>query len=340
MPFNLLKFWVRNAQPPQFLGALLDDRSVEEKKNDIRFEHIVGSATEPVWKELTLQTARTFPTLNQYQSFTCGANAYVKSLGILFFTKYGVYLPFSREHVYMRRFNRPDAGMTLYDMFRIGQEGVTLEQFVKTSAMTDEDFDGAKVEPWMNDVGKSFSIANGVYLNNDIDTIASVIQTTGKGVILMTFFLAGEWSTQIPFISQYIARDATTTLRHFVTAVDAILYKGKKYLVIEDSSWFGGYNRRLLSEEWVLNRIAGAGYPMRFKFQEGTGVKPIYDGVTVVSAQQCLRYEGLFPTNVSFIESFGPVTRKAVGDFQAKYKLKVTQALDQSTKNMLSKLYL
>lgn len=338
--FSLLKFWVRNSQPVHFTGARLDERSAEDKKDDVHFSQIVATANEPVWKEKKLETARMFPVLNQWQSFTCGANAMAKALGILFFTKYGTYLPFSREHIYQRRENIGSPGMALYDMFLITGKGTTLEQFKKGTGLVDSDYDTLVLEEWMKDVGKSFATTKGVYLDNDMETIASVIQTTGKGVILLTYFLAGEWSKEIPYISDFnLDPNEVRSLRHFVVAVDAILVGGKKYLVIEDSSHFGGYSRRLVSEDWVLRRVIGAGYPMRFKFQEGTGVKPVYDGITVISAQTCLRYEGLFPANVDYFESVGPTTRMALGAFQTKYKLKVTQALDQATKNQLSRLY-
>lgn len=336
--FNLFKIFLSPAEPKQFLGALLDDRQPAEKQDDVHFFEIVATANPVNWT--TKATYRTFPVLDQNQSYTCGANALSKSEGVSFAQKYGAYLQLSRADIYQRRMNRPQAGMTLYDMFDIASQGVTLEQFVSSKLYNDADYDSAVIESWMKDVAKTFSINGGVYLESDIDTIASVIQTTGKGVILLTYFLSSEWSRNIPVITnRLLGRNDPSSLRHFVVAVDFTMINGVKYLVIEDSTHFGGLSQRLVSEDWVLNRVAGAGYPMNFKFVPGTGNKPTYNGATIVSAQECLKFEGVFPQNVATVENIGPTTRKALATFQTKYGLPVTQALDLATKNKLHQLY-
>jgi hypothetical protein len=335
--FTLLKYWFRNDNPLK-TGALLDNRQPDEKKDDIQFDEIVASANYVSW--LTKPSYRSFPELDQERSFTCGANALSKALGISFAQKYGRYIQFSRADIYQRRNIKPQQGMYLYDMFNIASEGVTLEDLVNKSLSTDEDYDGADVESWAKDIGKVFTISKGVYIQNDIDTIASVISTTGKGVILTTYFLGGEWARYIPvIIDPTLSSGSINALRHFVTAVDYTLVDGKKYLVIEDSAHFGGLSQRLVSEEWVKNRVTSCAYPMNFKFMLNDGGKPTYDGFTVISAQECLRYEGMFPTNVSYSENVGPVTRKALALFQTKYGLKVTQSIDIPTKNKLALLY-
>jgi peptidoglycan L-alanyl-D-glutamate endopeptidase CwlK len=52
-------------------------------------------------------------------------------------------------------------------------------------------------------------------------------------------------------------------------------------------------------------------------------MKPRYTG-TIVSAQECLQWLGFFPDNVAFVENFGPITQKAVREFQVSYKLHPT----------------
>lgn len=336
-----LRYLLRNAQTNYWTGALPDTRPPVEKKEDVHFSEIVANANVVKWEEKYPDRIRKFPELNQYQSSTCGANALAKAMGIMFFTKFGTYLAFARAHIYKRRVNRPYPGMALYDMFDIGNQGVTLEQLIPSTLYTDEDHDKTVIAPWMQKEGETWKVSKGIYLPADIETIASTIQTTGKGVILCTWFLAGEWSKTVPYIVENdLDWDDKRSLRHFVVAVDFTLYKGVKYLVIEDSAHFGGVSRRLVSEDWVKNRVRAAAYPMNFTFQVGTSTnRPIYDGLTIVSAQECLRYEGLFPSNISLVENVGPVTRKAIGDFQIKYGIPVTQALDQKTQSQLHILY-
>ncbi len=279
-----------------------------------------------------------FPVYNQNQTSMCGANALSKALGIAYTTSYGSFIPFSRADIYQRRINKPEAGMTFPDMFKIASEGVTLEQLTPKELHSDSDADNLQIESFKREVGKVFSTNSGIYLANDIDTIASVIQTTGKGVILLTYFNAGEWSKEYPTIVD-LGLNVVTALRHFVVAVDFTLVNGIKYLVVEDSAWFGGLNRRYVSEEWVKKRVYSAGYPMNFKFMVGGVKRPVYDGLTVISAQECLRFEGLFPVNVKLFEGVGPTTRKALKSFQSKYYLPQTSQLDATTIKKLHQLF-
>lgn len=334
--FTVLKYLFRTNNQQKFLGALLDNRSDKEKEDDVHINDIVASINNVTWKEKT--EIRKFPDYNQYDTFMCGANALSKYLGIAYNALYGDFIPFSRIDIYQRRINKPDAGMRLADMFNIAKEGVTLEQLTPKVIHKDEEADNYKIEDFKKEVGKIFAISSGINVPNNIDSIASVIQTTGKGVILLTYFNSGEWSKEKPYI---VDKDLSVYdgLRHFVVATDFTLINGIKYLVIEDSAWFGGFNRRFISEEWVNKRVYSAMYSMNFKFQKSNTNKPIYDGITIISAQQCLRSEGLFPLNVSYINSLGPVTKKAISDFQIRYNLPVTSQLDVATKNKLNQLY-
>lgn len=334
--FTVFKYLFRINNQKEFIGALLDNRSDKEKEDDIHINDIVASVNVVNWKEKL--EIRKFPDYNQYNSFMCGANSLSKAIGIAYNAIYGVFIPFSRIDIYQRRINKPEAGMSLTDMFRIANEGITLEQLTPKVIREDSEADDYKIEDFKREVGKIFSINSGINVPSNIDTIASVIQTTGKGVILLTYFNSGEWSKEKPYI---VDKNLTVydSLRHFVVATDFTLINGVKYIVIEDSAWFGGFNRRYLNEEWINKRVYSAMYPMNFKFQKTDINKPIYDGKTIISAQQCLRSEGLFPTNVSFINSFGPVTKKAVKDFQIRYNLPVTSQLDETTRNKLIQLY-
>lgn len=333
---NLLRFFYKDDIRTDFTGALVDNRPEEEKKDDIHFKDIVASANAVVWKEK--KEWRTFPKLDQWQSFMCGANVLAKAMGVSFFLKFGTYINFSRADIYQRRFNRPSPGMTLADLFRIASEGVTLEQLTPKEIYTDADADTLLIESYKRKVGEVFSVSGGVYLPSDMETMASVIQTTEKAIILLTFFNSKEWSREYPLVIDTKLK-VTDGLRHFVAAVDFGLVNGKKHLKIEDSAKFGGLYERKLDEEWVSRRVYGAGYLMNFKFQVGVGDRPTYDGMTIISTQKCLRFEGLFPINIDYFENLGPSTRIAIKAFQKKYSLAETSQLDAGTQNKLRQLF-
>lgn len=336
--FSLFRYFMRNANQREFTGALLDSRPPEEKVDDIHFSEIVASANPVNWQERYPNNYRKFPELNQHSSNSCGANALSKALGTNLYARYGSYIQLSRFYIYKCRENAPTAGMSLPDMFKIASQGVPLEAITPSKGETDADYEKITIKPWMVKEGETWKVTKGIYVQPDMETIASIIQTTGKGVILLTWFLAGEWSKEVPYTVQKLGLNDPSSLRHFVTAVDYVLYLGKKYLVIEDSAWFGGINRRLVSEEWLRDRVYIAGYLMNFAF-EGTQEKPSYDGSTIVSAQECLRAEGLFPSNISFVENIGPVTRAALINFQTRYALKTSGIIDFATGSKLHQLY-
>jgi hypothetical protein len=323
-----------------FTGANLDNRSAAEKANDIHFSEIVGTANAVAWAEKYPDKIRKFPDLNQFYTNMCGAFALAKSLGIMFFQKYGVFINFFPPDIYQRRVNKGVPGMMLYDMMRIAAEGVTLTQFFNANYTNDSQAEGISIEQWHRDVGKVFSVKGDVVVPIDIDVIASVIQTTGKAPIGMTWFLSPEWSVERPTIlNRLLGVSDPSSLRHFTCYPDFTLINGVKHIVTEDSAWFGGLKRRYLSEDWIKNRIVEIRYPMSFKFAVGAGDKPTYDGQTIISAQKCLRYEGFFPTNIDYAENVGSFTRQALKLFQQKYALAVTQQLDTATKKKLAMLY-
>lgn len=320
-------------------GALLDSRTPEEKQDDIHFSEIVGTANVVNWVEKG-DKIRKFPDMNQGQTSMCGAFSLAKSFGVSYHAKYGKYLEFYPPDIYQRRVNKGTPGMMLYDMMRIAAEGITLAQFFDATYNSDEEADSIKIEQWHRDIGKVFAVSGNVIIPNDIEIIASVIQTTKKAPIGLTWFRSKEWSLEVPVIlNRALGVFDLISLRHFTAWTDYTLLNGQKVIVTEDSSWFGGFRRRYLTEDWIKNRVFEIRYPMNFKFAVNLGDRPTYDGATIISAQKCLRYEGFFPLNIEYAENVGAFTRKAIQLFQQKYGLPVTQALDVSTKRKLLELF-
>lgn len=309
--------------PPLFRnGANVDTRPPEQKDEDFKFEEIVASANPVVWKEKTPTSWRKFPIFNQNGSGSCVAQTEAKELGIMRWLKDGTYVHFSATDIYQRRANKPGGGMAAVDARSIARAGVTLEVLAPSQNLTDEQMDTAVVEDYKHQVGAVFAAPNYVEVDaRNIDTIASIIQTTQKGVMVWFYFELPEWTEKPTVVNNTLAVNSPSALRHSVTAVDFTLYQGKKALIIEDS-WgtsFGVAGQRIITEDFFKVRNWYAGYLVNFKF-DGGGVKPTYDG-SIVSLQKCLRYEGLFPSNVDFIENYGPVTKKAVIEFQKRYSI-------------------
>lgn len=330
-------------------GALLDTRSEEEKAKDFKFEEIVASVAPVVWTEKISTSWRKFPIFNQDGSGSCVAQTMAKIMGIMYWLKNGVYVHFSATHIYQRRANKPQGGMNGVDAFKIAQEGATLEVLTPSQDMTDTQMDNVKIEQYKHDVGKVFKLGN--YIMGpvkDIETIASIIQTTGKAVMVWYYFKHAEW-TDVPEI-KYPDLDinGATTSRHSVTAVDFTLYQGKKCLIIEDS-WgpnYGKGGQRIITEEFHNQRNWFVAHPMTFKFEEPE-VPPVIPekltktlrfGMTdteVRILQDMLKVKGLFPVNTSS-NYFGSITLKGVKDFQSKNGLLADGIVGPVTRSLLN----
>lgn len=327
-------------------GAILDNRPEAEKLKDFRFEEIVASVSPVQWVEKPQAQWRKFPIFDQNGSGSCVAQTLAKLLGILYWQKNNEYVHFSATHIYQRRVNRPSGGMVGINALDIAREGVTLEVLAPSQKMTDGQMDATIVAPYKQDVGKVFKIGNYVVLPiKDIETVASVIQQTGKGVMVWFYFLSDEW-TDVPFIRDaQLNQYASNISRHSVTAVDFTLYKGKKAIIIEDSwgQFYGLNGQRVITEDFFKARNFFAAYPIAFKFdeqQEESG-KPTYTFTKplefspsfktdpdVVALQNILKYEGMFPQNVDSTGYYGSVTAKGVYAFQKKYKVASDAELD------------
>lgn len=356
-----------NEETTQFIsGALIDTRPEEEKEKDYQFGEIVAAANPVNWVEKPQSEWRKFPIFNQDGSGSCVAQTLAKLLGILYWLKNQLYVHFSATHIYQRRANRPQGGMAGVDAFNIARNGATLEELVPSQNMTDPQMDGAEIPQYKQDVGAVFKIGNYVSLPvKDVDTIASVIQTTGKGVMVWFYFKGDEW-TDMPVIKYPdLNLYAGDTARHSVTAVDFTLYQGKKALVIEDS-WgrtTGLSGQRVIAEDFFKVRNWFAAYPINFAFDDQTQpqpepqpspAKPKYtftkplvfipwdsaknqpanitlhesQKADVVALQNILKYEGRFPSNVASTGYYGSITAKAVDNFQRAHQVVPLSELD------------
>lgn len=314
-----------------YIGILPDERTQEDQARDWTFEELVTSPTAVNWIEKKPTDWRSFPIVNQGRSGSCVAQTLAKMINIHFWNETDYYPQVSATHIYQRRANRPSAGMSGHNAFQIAQHGVTLEEFAPSQNLTDAQMDNTKVHSFMEEVGKSFAL--GQYLevtNRSIDTVASIIQHTGKGVMVWFYFSDGltprEW-TNVPEARHQLPLVGPSTVRHSVVAVDFTIHEGKKALIIEDS-W--GLNhaidgRRIITEDFFNARCYFASHFMNFKFEQPSVVKdsPFVTDLElgnsnseVARLQAILQRMGHFPAGQATTGYYGGITASAVGAFQ------------------------
>ena len=309
-------------------GALIDTRTEEQKQKDYNIKEFVASVAVVDWKEKPESEWRKFPDQNQGPSGSCVMQTIRKLAGVLLWLKEKVYVTFSGAY-YQLRSNKPAGGMIGVEAFEIWRKnGLPLEQLVPSENMTDAEMDAIEVEQYEKDIAEVFKISNHIGIDNgDFETVASVIQQTGKAIMCWFYFTSEEWSKLIPTVDGNISLG--TSLRHSVAVVDYFLYNGIKYLLIEDSAHFGGLTRRLISEDFFRSRNFFIRYPMTFQFQEEVEEENVEVDINfkkdlefgmkdqdVVTLQNLLKELGYFATNIDSTGFYGAITVKAVKDFQ------------------------
>lgn len=316
----------------QFTGVRIDSRTESEKLKDYMFDEIVTSADAVHWMEKPQGELRTFPVQDQSNSGSCVAQTIKKMALIQNWLKEKSFLEFSATSIYTHRSNKPQGGMIGIESFEIWRnKGITLEALVPSNLMSNQAMDAMAIEPHEKQIGEVFKIGNHVGITEIgyLDLVASIIQRTGKGVMVWYYFNHDEWSKLVPTVNRKINLYAPTTSRHSVTAVDfALLPDGRKALLVEDSAHFGGLSRRWVTEDFHEQRNFFARYNMNFVYEIDDTTPPSDNpkikktlrfgmrNTDVVVLQDILKQKGFFPTNIASTGYFGAITKKSVAAFQ------------------------
>lgn len=318
-------------------GAHLDSRTTDEKSLDYLQTELVATVAPVIWTKKT--NYRSFPIRKQNGSGSCVMQSLEKERGIIAMQKYGEFLEFSANFGYQLRENTNFSGSTVNDLTKATQAGAILEKLSPSMSLNDLKMMKANRPAYFEDFAKPFG-ANRIFIAPwDIDTIASTIENTGKGIGLTVRFGKGEWFGNKEVKELLPEKD--WTLGHRVVAVDYTLNdKGEKCLVIEDSACEDGFPQRLVPESFLMKRTYWSpNYILNFKQYIEKPDRPSYSG-TVVNLQNILKYEGFFPTNTDSTGYFGSITKKALIKFQTKYGLTPADGtLSENTQAKLKELY-
>jgi hypothetical protein len=286
--------------------------------------------TSDQWKKL--------PTIrNQDGSGSCVTQTYATELSIIFEQKYGVWVDFSSTFPYQMRSQPMVSGCNSTDIYSVFPKlGSLFESYMPSMQMTDAQMMTVKKEKYYDDLAKTFQVKR-IELPLDFETVASTIQSTGNGVMIWVKFHPEEWTDE-PTVGI-----KPPTSGHSVCAIDYFIHNGKKYILIIDS-WGKNYaiqGYRLISEEYFNARCFLASYLKTFEKQDNETVpeKPKFDG-SIVSAQKCWKWLGLFPANVPEIENMGPISTSACIKFQKLFNIEPSVGiLGPKTSKKLSELF-
>lgn len=339
---DILRFFKRNNTEKLFTGAILP--TAEELDNSIKFEEVVATVAPVVWKPLDLQKLPIWVQYNQGMINKCVASTKALMDSIKFYKRNNLKreVKFSDDWIYKHR-EPKIPGMVGTKAIDITREIGNIHDSLFPLCISDQQVDDVILDKWLYDEAKVFRTNDKPIIVpiKDIDTLVSIMQITDKPIMTWFEFINSEWKS-VPVYSGYAPQ-----ARHSVTFIPPKnlgdmtwgIYEGEKAIVVRDS-WglqYGINGNRIIKESYFKARNIFNQYDMRFKFDvSANGEK--YDG-SIISFQRCMQSVGLFPKNISFVESFGKVTKQACKDFQLLYKLPITGIIDSETKALLLKLF-
>lgn len=311
------------------MNTIKENTGVNDTLEDIQktisegysINEILAQSSNFIWKKTKDVTYKVW---NQSGTSACVAFAKAKQVSIRIFLKTGVWIDFSPAFIYNLRRTKGE-GMNIADANDIvNNVGVTLEALMKSQNLTEEQIAKVKSSKVADLFAKAIAeaVVSYLYIPNNIDRIAQTIHS-GKAVSLLIYANVNEYARRRPVIIDSSLTYNAAPIRHEVVAVDYYIDGKEKIIRIDDSSHFGGFSEREFTEEFINKRCILADAIDIFEFEEGVGQKPVYDG-SIISLQQCLRYEGLFPLDVDYVENYGPITMKGVRAFQVKHGLHPT----------------
>jgi hypothetical protein len=309
----------------EYTGGLIDNRKVKKDYSHLE----IGRSSIPTYlsRAKARKVEKLYEKRDQKSTSSCGAHAGELALSIDTGFKH------EPAFLYRLRKNYPAEGMYHYDIGEILLKQGCVEDLKITK--TEKDYNAYSPSDLHYTIASHFKGKSFVVLEDNkftIDDIAYIVNDLKRPLILFVFWNGKEWSSDYPKAEGELT-NINAQYRHYVTVLpnSAYIYKKKKYVIIQDSSWFGRENIRHLDEDWINKRIYTGLYQQDLFVEEQTKFRHkgfVFtrdlqfgdSGQDVIVLQETLQDLGLFPINISATGYFGGITRQAVKDFQKKHE--------------------
>ena len=311
-------------EPFNLPGLIPDPRTEEQKSKDFQHSEVAPTAVVLNWNR-DMSGAPVYSTRSQNGSGTCVEQGSAKAWEVLT----GVVQ--SAHPGYARRKNFPSEGMWLQDAGDImNKQGTTTEVLDPSQNMTEAQMNAPVTvqTPYKGLLYFFVDVMN-------IDAIATAIELYKQCLVTINVSYPEYASSVKPVMVPGAKIDGGHCICGVYYFTDE---NGEKCILIDESWGPNNITRRVLTESFLKGRGTGAMYYL--PPAPTPNDKPVYDFKTalaygetnndVIELQNCLKYEGLFPSNVPSTGYYGNLTAKAVLAFQLKYKLE-----DPATLNSL-----
>jgi hypothetical protein len=316
--------------------ALIDNRSDKLKAKDFDHREIASSPiVEYTTRAKALKIAKTYELEDQFGTLSCAAHSGARCLAIHEVIEGRKYQRLSPAFIYRQRVNYGSEGMFVYDLGDIAKEkGACLFNTLPTPK-TEALINGLKIDADMKKEALPFRGGNYIAVNDkSIESYANISNNLKLPCTLFVWGSVAEWSKETPEVLDEKLTLEKAYVRHLVTILPntAHTYKKKKYLIIIDSSTFGGRHLRYISEDFIKRRTVMGQYWLNLITEKDVDL-PVYtfdkdlkygdENNDVFALQTVLQSLAYFPVNIKPTGFFGGITLKAVKDFQKKYEFDI-----------------
>ncbi len=327
---KIIAFFKSFFRSPYFTGVLEDDRFDAEKQRDFLHEEraLAAIIEDPFGNKQIVDTPYIY--FNQYDTFSCVPHGVGLALSGERQSDTGVWQAIAPIFDYRFRSNYPVEGSSLQNIADIYKNRGTPLYTTLPTPQNETLANAVTITDYMLTEAKIFQgkkYISFMFPNNIIE-LAKVAQL-GHGVAILIYANEEEYAREYPLVAYPNLNKYGAAIRHCVCILpkSGFIKDGVKYVTIQDSSWFGGWKIRHLSEEFITKRCYGALYWDTVNVI-GSGPRPKWTFTMPVSygmsngevgkVQELLISEGLLATgsNTGF---FGGMTLAGVNAFQSRY---------------------
>jgi len=332
-------------------GAILEDYRLEsEKAKDFNADEL-GLGTKSVFKEIDIENYL-HPALKRVKEqgdSTCGSHTISNILQVSEYQETGRTELLSASYPYQKRLGGY-VGTSVSDvMTTLRKFGTTYELFMPSDKVSDQNVLSMPSTDTDHAIGQILSCASTFQINS-FDEMVQYMESGRKNgvaspVAILLSFNVEDWRMIVQDKGNY------KPFGHWITGVNYGLVNGEEGIVIADSflrSTANPNGYRFLPKSYFRNVRAMVGMTDRNNVLGGEIVgstdKPTFKlkewkmgDTDAQELQKFLKWIGTFPLTQNETGLYGSVTRKAVKDFQTKYKVASQATIEKFDGKFFSK---
>ena len=315
----------------QYNGAF-DDRSKKDKKKDFQHSELFGMASPLEWKEKTFKFYS--PQRHQDGSGACGGFSGALALGINEFFDNGKFEVLSPAYIYQQRTN-DGMGMPVIDLCNaLVKKGSPKDPLLSSDNLNEVEINSLQFTQAQIEEALKYKGLNYLFINKDIDTIASVI-AGGHAPIFLLRCMDDEYTVDPKVLHpNKVIGQHQFNINHYITGTDYGMRNGSKVIPVQESWKDAGL--RYFTQDFITNRVELIFYIIDLPTEVNpsfsyTFTTPLFFGQNspmVAKLQEMLASEALFPKDL-YTGYYGNITASAVKKWQIKHSVASMTEINQ-----------